>query len=542
MLGLLASHCRHAVPACADAILAASGTVRQATRLLAAADTLYRYARRTPRTGSANAWAQCAALTHRYLMQPAIEGRQGPLSARTQLALRLHNACTAGAVLPLLATPEALEWAVDPRFFPREGVERIVLASALAPVGLRTRQIDDGIGVAAVAIGRSGDAAARFPAQPYALAINVRAEPRPAGGGVRFVVTDASRRTNTHSAFGPLPLARDPSAAYAVAATMFEHEVGRWAAFRGAQRTAVMPTVRLLAPVDPRKTPVLLVHGLASSPMTWADLVNELQGDPDIQANYQFWLLRYPTGLPMLVNRRDLAGAIDQFRARAFPGDNAPRRTVAIGHSMGGLLTRLLVTDSGQALWDAAFVLGPDQLEGAPRDIAEARSLFVFEPVRGIDEVVFIATPHRGSEKARGPVSRIVRGLIRGPGKTLSFLARLASDNARGVEPALRANYLAGGPSSLDTLDPHQPVFVAARELPVANGVRVHSLVGVRDARRPEHGDGVVPLSSAGWPEGDRQVIASGHAVHATPEAAAIVKQLLLDRLARDGLIPDRNQ
>jgi pimeloyl-ACP methyl ester carboxylesterase len=368
------------------------------------------------------------------------------------------------------------------------------------------------------------------------LPITVRAEPSPDGGPPRLVASDASDDAMHATAFGALPLARDRSAAYAVAALAFEAELSWWEALRQAPGEARGPEVRLLAPVDPRRTPVLLVHGLASSPMTWANMVNELQGDPRIARHYQFWLLRYPTGQPLLYNRQALARTIAGFQAAAMPSATPGEPgMVAIGHSMGGVLARLLVTDSGGALWDAAFAVSPDALQGTEEDRRSARALFEFEALPGIDEVILIAAPHRGSARADGLLARLVRGVIAGPGHALDFLGRLAAANPSAVSASLGPSYLAGGPASLDTLAPSQPVSAAASRLPVVDGVRVHSIIGVRDPRHPERGDGVVALDSATWPQGSHYEVPGDHAVHAAPATVLLVKRLLLERLQREG-------
>src|SRR3546814_17295781 len=105
---------------------------------------------------------------------------------------------------------------------------------------------------------------------------------------------------------------------------------------------------------------------------------------------------------------------------------------------MGGVLTRLLVTDSGTTLWDTAFAKPPEALKGAPADVENARELFIFSRMENLDEVIFIATPHHGSTQADGPFARLVRLLIRGPGKALSYLTRLASANPALVRPSVR--------------------------------------------------------------------------------------------------------
>ena len=49
---------------------------------------------------------------------------------------------------------------------------------------------------------------------------------------------------------------------------------------------------------DPDKIPVVMVHGLWSSPMTWMEMFNDLLAYPEIRSNYQFWFYLYPTGQP----------------------------------------------------------------------------------------------------------------------------------------------------------------------------------------------------------------------------------------------------
>ena len=68
---------------------------------------------------------------------------------------------------------------------------------------------------------------------------------------------------------------------------------------------------------------------------------------------------------------------------------------------------------------------------------------------------------------------------------------------------------------------------------PVAPGVRVQSIIGIKDGRHPERGDGVVTLASASWPSGDTHLVEGDHGVHGTPQAALRIKRILLERLTR---------
>ena len=520
--------CARSAATCARAVLDRPGSVREATRLLAAADLLHR--------GSQEGIApeilalDCVRHTWRYLYEPRLAGRKSALDARSQLALRLHDACTAMLVqrMPQVATkPIGWRWQVDEMRFPRAGVERLVLADRLRTRGLRTRQVDDGIGVAAVAVGAS-QGAALFPDQPFALAVNVRYSYD--GHTETLLVTDGANHARVETALGQVDLARDPSAAYATSAVLFDEEVNAWG---GLRRPADdIAGLRLLAPVDANKTPVVLVHGFASSPMSWANLANELVGDPDIADRYQIWLARYPTGAPALANRYELERRIGELRALHVAHGGAPP-IVLVGHSMGGVLVRLLASDAGDALWNAAFLRPPGVLGVAPPDETLAQEVFRFHAMPDVDTVVFIATPHRGSDRADSFLARVVRGLLAAPPAALGILPRIAKGQPDAVQPALRTSYAAGGPSSLDTLSPMQPVLRAASELPLAPGVMAYSIIAIKDPAHVERGDGVVSLDSARW-EGARELrVQASHGAQDHPATVDELKRILLERLAR---------
>lgn len=533
MLGL-EKICRRATPECAERVLNAPGTVRRGTRELAAAEQLYRHAIHNGSLRPQDGWLGCAQQTDHYLRAPELSGRRGAIEGRSQLALRLHNACVAGLLSGLgegePQSPVRLRWEVDERSFPRASVQQLVPADRVSVSGLRTRQYEDGIGVAAVAVGRADSPIGTFPAQPFALPVNVRFEPEGDANGV-LVVSDVSRSRSIETGLGRIPLARDMTAAYALAAVEFEREQSAWRSLRRSGEGEDEAQIRVLAPRDNAKTPIILIHGLASSPLTWVNVANELLGDPDIFENYQVWLMRYSTGLPLLVNRQHMARRLQEIR-----GD-VPSM-ILVGHSMGGVLARLLVTDSGETLWNTAFSCEPEELQGNQDDINATRALFVFEAVAGVDEVVFVSAPHGGSALADRTIGKIVRRFIRLSPRVLQFLTNVTRANPDRVSPGLRQSYLEGGPKSLDTLSTAQPVIQAARQLPVRPGVEIHSIIGIRDADRPEEGDGIVTLESARWPTGSETLIPGSHELHGDPATTLILKQILLDRLERTKAVP----
>jgi hypothetical protein len=88
---------------------------------------------------------------------------------------------------------------------------------------------------------------------------------------------------------------------------------------------------------------------------------------------------------------------------------------VVIGHSQGGLLTKMTVVESGTRFWDNISKEPFEQadISAETRDLLD-RSLFV-EPLPFVQRVVFIATPHRGSFLSGNIIGKIGRRLIRLP-------------------------------------------------------------------------------------------------------------------------------
>jgi hypothetical protein len=131
MLGL-EKDCGRPTTACAERIMSAPGTVRRGTRQIAAAEQLYRYAVRGGSGRPQDGWLGCAQHTEQYFRAPELEGRRGAIEGRSQLALRLYNACVAGLLSAVEAGGEdaslPLHWDVDGNSFPRTSVQRLVPA------------------------------------------------------------------------------------------------------------------------------------------------------------------------------------------------------------------------------------------------------------------------------------------------------------------------------------------------------------------------------------------------------------------------------
>jgi hypothetical protein len=126
------------------------------------------------------------------------------------------------------------------------------------------------------------------------------------------------------SATGPDPIAANYTATLAV---LYSHgrKVAASAAgsFLRPDHPRIPTGIYLLHPYDPNKVPILFIHGLISSPISWQNLINDLCSDPKILEHYQPWVFLYPTGEPVLESAAQLREDL-QVTQRLFD-QKAPR-------------------------------------------------------------------------------------------------------------------------------------------------------------------------------------------------------------------------
>ncbi len=253
----------------------------------------------------------------------------------------------------------------------------------------------------------------------------------------------------------------------------------------------------LLQPYRRSRVPVVFVHGLWSGPWSWSPMVEALEADPHLRDRYQFWTFGYSTGDPILYSAWLLRHDLDEVRRKFDPDrtDVAFDRMVVVGHSMGGLLAKMMVQDSGPRLWRLVSERPFEELAGDPEDRELFRHALVFKPRPEIRRVVFIATPHRGSRIDRGRLERLGARLVRIQEPLRAAYGRLRERNG----PAFFQERLREGlPTSIDDLEWGSPVLTGLSELELAPGVAAHSVIADRrDPPRAGGGDGVVPYDSA---------------------------------------------
>ncbi|MFO1002966.1 MAG: alpha/beta fold hydrolase [Planctomycetaceae bacterium] len=271
------------------------------------------------------------------------------------------------------------------------------------------------------------------------------------------------------------------------------------------------------------------MHGLASDAFTWEQIVATLESDPSIASRYQIWLYQYPTGLSYLRTAADLRRELMATREILDPQkiDPAIDQTVLVGHSMGGLLAKLQVSYSDDTLWRAiSDVPLNDALNAGPIP-DETVSAFLFQPVPHVKRVVYMATPHQGSNWTQQPLGRLGRWLINVPDRTLVEYRRLIRGN-----PGLFRNPAPTPPTSLDHLIPGNPIIRSSNALRYSDMVLTHSIIGT-GYRSPDGliGDGVVPVISAHRPDvrTERFVKATHSGILQNTDAAAELKCILME-------------
>jgi pimeloyl-ACP methyl ester carboxylesterase len=302
--------------------------------------------------------------------------------------------------------------------------------------------------------------------------------------------------------------------------------------------------VYLVEPYQRGKIPVLFVHGLLSSPEAWAPLYNDLLADPRLRERYQFWFYLYPTADPYIVTAADLRDSLATLRERFDPmhGDPALDNMVFIGHSMGGLVSRLLTVHSGDDFWHLVSAEPLDQLHAHPTTLQELKRVFFFDQQPYVKRVVFLGTPHHGSKLSPSLPARVLRYFVRLPGN----LVNVASDLARSNPGFLNSLKPQSVPTSLDFLAPGAPALEILASRPKPPDVHYHSIIGVAPqeglvrveeflagARKNEKGDGVVPYSSAHIDGVDSELIipAEHTQIHDHPFAIQEVRRILLEHL-----------
>jgi triacylglycerol esterase/lipase EstA (alpha/beta hydrolase family) len=70
---------------------------------------------------------------------------------------------------------------------------------------------------------------------------------------------------------------------------------------------------------------------------------------------------------------------------------------LGLGHSMGGVMTHTLISDSGYKLWDRVISVRPEMFFCDPKTSRVVNAIFLFERENRVRRAILISVPHRGS-------------------------------------------------------------------------------------------------------------------------------------------------
>lgn len=329
----------------------------------------------------------------------------------------------------------------------------------------------------------------------------------------------------------PTPIAYDTSAPMAFAIDRSRHNDGITRFLNMEKKETPDLGLKMTEPYRPGKIPVVFVHGLASDAITWAKMANELFAHEDISAKFQFWLYSYPTATPFPKEASQLRRQLRTLRNEIDPEHLDPMldNVVLVGHSMGGLVAKLQVTHSGNELFDAIFTKPIERLQLSSNARDSIRSTFFFEPSPQVSRVIFIGSPHGGSNVANSPIGRAASRIARLPREYVGSFRTVSRTNKDAV--AIR-----GIPTSVDLLRSDNPLLRAVYSLKRRPDVQLHSIIGCGQNTlfSREDGDGVVVVSSARHPgvESELFVDAKHTELHGHPRSIQEVIRILREHAA----------
>ena len=418
-----------------------------------------------------------------------------------------------------------------------QDLDALVPASAISTDAIGVRHTAGGIGVPVVGWKKTAEEGKpRWEFEPpTGVPLNLTAVLRfPAGQPPQWSFAYPGRVKEIEVGSRKVPLAADWSASSALYWQMSDLDDFDLEKVFLPNRFSEETALYVASPYDPKRIPVVMVHGLNSSPGTFKRLYNELNREPWFRENYQVWFYSYPTGNNWLYSaalfRLAMTNA-DRHAHKQGPTDQW-ERMVVIGHSMGGVITHASLKKPGDAFY-RAFQERPLEQVTDNKNLREAvKLLTMYEPLEPPDRVIFMAAPHRGSPMADRFFSSLLRNLIRLP-KTLTVNFVDFTLNDLGSLSTTGKGSSKGWLTSIGSLSPSYPAYKAMESVPFRERLRIHSVIGDRGrGDTPNSSDGIVPYwSSHLSPVESERIVPFNHSVPACPAAAVEVKRILRDHL-----------
>ena len=296
--------------------------------------------------------------------------------------------------------------------------------------------------------------------------------------------------------------------------------------------TAVVNTNRYMSdiglhritPFDPNRIPVILIHGFKDNPASWVKLINQLQSDPDIRYKYQFWTFTYPTGIPILYSAMRLRENLIKMREVYDPNSVNPNlnRMVLVGHSMGGIIARLLSSNSNNSF--SKWLPSESEMENQ-----SAHKMFKFEAEPYISRAIFIATPHKGTAMASSSIARFFNTIIKIP---LEIQDSFISTFSLNPDISLKDQRLISRMKSISNLRPNSDFIRSLQSTTINSNIATHSIIGIGRLswwkKLETTDDFVVSYNSAHIQNADSELtVAAWHDLHKNSKAISEVGRIL---------------
>jgi hypothetical protein len=499
--------------------------------------------------------------SHDYLFDADLADGRGPSDPRFRLACEIYNAGLERLIrvaqskdpidpqgvirLKVHGHEQVLQVSQSDTPWTPADVHKLILASDFEVSGLANSRNQYGLGVPLIGVRvtdpKKEERTAREKFYPDEMAFPLTAflvpnsRLRDPGENVDDVrkctleLIDPVRRRTVGTKDNLIALETDLTTPLAYMWSHTDLERFRWAGLLRPEQGLQRANLMLIRPYEPNKIPVVMVHGLISSPLAWIPMLNELLRDPVIQQKYQFMLYMYPTGVPVPIAAASLRDALAQAKMMFNPEGRDPAfdRMVLLGHSMGGIISHFMTVSSGDQLWRLNSDRPFDEILGPKNVLDELRRLLFFEPLPFVSRVVFLATPHRGSDLSRGVVGRVGAGLINDPDYIHKLLYQLVKDNPDAFDRRRFRRF----PTSIETLETNSPILMALLAMKPSPEVVYHSIIGsLRPGPKDQTTDGVVPYRSAhleSIPPQNELVVRSDHGVQRDGEAIQEVRRIL---------------
>ncbi len=335
-----------------------------------------------------------------------------------------------------------------------------------------------------------------------------------------------------------VPLQSDLSTplAYFLDNPKFREQTNSTLGLRDPHKTEKLRGIYMLEPYDPNRIPVVMVHGLWSSPLTWMPMFNDLRSFQELRRNYQFWFYQYPTGQPFWISATQMRSDLFELRRTLDPNAIHPvlDHMVLVGHSMGGLVSRLQTLESGEEFWRILSDEPFEKVKGEETERQRLAAALFFHPNNAIKRVVTIGTPHRGSNYSNDYTRWVGRKLIKLP----SSITDIGNSLIRQNPNLFRNTELVTTSTSIDSLSPESPIFPTMLRARRAPWVKYHNIVGVVHKSNwfggeAELSDGVVEVQSAHMDDVVSEIMVdSKHQdIHTKPRAILEVRSILVEHL-----------